>query len=70
MPTRPVDAIDGLDSSSITLYLAVLPKDILRAQLRPQAQKPDFIPLVEPGLVGHTSSRRRFSSIHKIRIGE
>jgi hypothetical protein len=70
MTTRRVDADEGLDYSSLTCCPAALPEDILPTELRPPTHKPEFIRILEPRLVGHTSSRRKYSSCHIIHIGE
>jgi hypothetical protein len=67
-PTRIFDA-ESLDIPYITLCHALMPEEILLPRLRPQAHKHVFI-LLEPRLVGHTSSRRLQSSILKIYIKE
>ena len=70
MPTRLVDADEGLSPDSLTSCPAILPPEILPPALRPPAHKPDFIRLLEPRFVGHNNGRRRYSSIRKIQIGE
>jgi hypothetical protein len=71
MPTTRVNANECLDHSSLlTRCPGVLLVDNLPAQHRPQAHKPGFIRLLEPRLVGHTSPRRRYSSIRKIQTRE
>jgi hypothetical protein len=58
LTTRKVNEDEGLDPTSLTRCPALLHDDILPAQLRPLAHKSDFIRLMEPRLIGHTSSRR------------
>jgi hypothetical protein len=70
MPTRLVDANEGLSSYSLTSCLAILPDEILRSILKTPANKPDIIMLLEPRFVCHTNGRRRYSSIRKIHVGE
>jgi hypothetical protein len=70
MPTRLVDVEEGLSTDSLTSCHAILPDEILPSVLRPPADKPDFIRLLEPRFAGHTNGRRRYSSIKKIQIGE
>jgi hypothetical protein len=65
-----VDADERLDHFSLTPCPAALPENILPTQVRPPAHKPDIIILLEPRLVSHTSSRRRYSVIRKIQRGE
>jgi hypothetical protein len=59
MPTRKVDADEGLDHSFLTHCPAVISTDILPSHLIPPAHKLGFIRLLEPRHVGHTSSRSR-----------
>jgi hypothetical protein len=70
MSTRRVDAEEGLDHSSITRCPAALRENILPIKLGSPAHKPDFIRLLEPRLVGHTLSRRRYSTTRKIQTRE
>jgi hypothetical protein len=70
MPTRLVVADEGLSTDSLTSCHAIVPDEILPSVLRPPAHKPDFIRLLKPKFVGHTSDRRRHSSIKEIQIGE
>jgi hypothetical protein len=70
MPIRRVAADEGLDRSSLIRCPVVLQEGSLPAQLQPQAHNLDVIRLVEPRVVNHTSSRRRYSSIYRIQIGE
>jgi hypothetical protein len=58
MPTRKMDADEGLGLSFLIRCAAALHGDILPIQLRPPAHKPNFIRLLEPRLVGHTFTRR------------
>jgi hypothetical protein len=68
--TRKVDADEALDYFYLIRCPAVLSEGVMLTQLRPLAHKPYLIRLLEPRLVGHTSSRRRYSSIRKDRVGE
>jgi hypothetical protein len=71
MTTRKVNVDEDRDPTSLTCCPTMLHDDILTAQLRPHARKPpDFIRLLEPRLIGHSTSWRRYSSIREIQIGQ
>jgi hypothetical protein len=68
MPTRLVVADEGLSPDSRTSCHAILLEHFLPSSPRFLAHKPDFIRLLEPEFVGHTSGRRRYSSTKMIKI--